>query len=282
MAISRIKSYAKINISLGVLGTLNSKLHKIESLVSFINLYDEIFLSELKKNKHKVIFYGKFSNKIPIKNTITRLLNILDKSNLLKKKKYLIKVNKKIPLKSGMGGGSMNASSILKYFIKKNRLNLTNKQILEISNKLGSDVILGMEKKNTLLKGNGRLIRYKNKIGLYVVILKPRFGCSTEKIYRNIKNFSRPVLNKKNNSIFYISNLINLKNDLENVAFRKYPILLNIKQNMLNLPKVKFVRMTGSGSSILGYFNSKKASLNGVKILKKKYKNYWCILSKTI
>ena len=282
MSISKIKSYAKINISLSVLGKLNSKLHKIESLVSFINLYDEIFLSELKKNKHKVIFYGKFSNKIPIKNTITRLLNILDKSNLLKKKKYLIKVNKKIPLKSGMGGGSMNASSILKYFIKKNRLNLTNKQILKISNKLGSDVILGMEKKNTLLKGNGKLIRYKNKIGLYVVILKPRFGCSTEKIYRNIKNFSRPVLNKKNNSIFYISNLINLKNDLENVAFRKYPILLNIKQNMLNLPKVKFVRMTGSGSSILGYFNSKKASLNGVKILKKKYKNYWCILSKTI
>ena len=181
-----------------------------------------------------------------------------------------------------MGGGSMNASSILKYFIKKNRLNLTSKQILEISNRLGSDVILGMEKKNTLLKGNGKLIRYKNKIGLYVVILKPRFGCSTEKIYRNIKNFSRPVLNKKNNSIFYISNLINLKNDLENVAFRKYPILFNIKQNMLNLPKVKFVRMTGSGSSILGYFNSKKASLNGVKILKKKYKNYWCILSKTI
>ena len=282
MAICKIKSYAKINISLSVLGKLNSKLHKIESLVSFINLYDEIFLSELKKNKHEVIFYGKFSNKIPIKNTITRLLNILDKSNLLKKKKYLIKVNKKIPLKSGMGGGSMNASSILKYFIKKNRLNLTNKQILEISNKLGSDVILGMEKKNTLLKGNGKLIRYKNKIGLYVVILKPRFGCSTEKIYRNIKNFSRPLLNKKNNSIFYISNLINLKNDLENVAFRKYPILLNIKQNMLNLPKVKFVRMKGSGSSILGYFNSKKASLNGVKILKKKYKNYWCILSKTI
>ena len=282
MSISKIKSYAKINISLSVLGKLNSKLHKIESLVSFINLYDEIFLSELKKNKHEVIFYGKFSNKIPIKNTITRLLNILDKSNLLKKKKYLIKVNKKIPLKSGMGGGSMNASSILKYFIKKNRLNLTNKQILEISNKLGSDVILGMEKKNTLLKGNGKLIRYKNKIGLYVVILKPRFGCSTEKIYRNIKNFSRPLLNKKNNSIFYISNLINLKNDLENVAFRKYPILFNIKQNMLNLPKVKFVRMTGSGSSILGYFNSKKASLNGVKILKKKYKNYWCILSKTI
>ena len=282
MAISKIKSYAKINISLGVLGKLSSKLHKIETLISFIDLYDEISLSEIKKNKHKVIFYGKFSNKIPLKNTITQLLNILDESNFLKKKKYLIKVNKKIPIKSGMGGGSMNASSILKYFIKKNRLNLKSKQILEISNRLGSDVILGMEKKNTLLQGNGKLIRYNNKIGLYVVILKPRFGCSTEKIYRGIKNFSKPAIDKKNKSIFYISNLIKLKNDLENVAFKKYPILLNIKKNMLNLPKIKFARMTGSGSSILGYFNSKKASLNGVEILKKKYKNYWCILYKTI
>ena len=153
MAISRIKSYAKINISLGVLGKLNSKLHRIESLISFIDLYDEIFISEIKQNKHKVIFYGKFSNKIPLKNTITQLLNILDGSNFLEKKKYLIKVNKKIPIKSGMGGGSMNASSILKYFIKKNRLNLTSKQIIEISNKLGSDVILGMKKKKYFIEG---------------------------------------------------------------------------------------------------------------------------------
>ena len=60
-----------------------------------------------------------------------------------------------------------------------------------------------------------------------------------------------------------------------------YPLSI-IKKNMLNLPSVKFVRMTGSGSSIIGYFNSKKASLNAAKILKKIYKNYWCILSKTI
>ena len=116
MAICKIKSYAKINISLGVLGKLNSKLHRIESLISFIDLYDEIFISEIKQNKHKVIFYGKFSNKIPLKNTITQLLNILDGSNFLEKKKYLIKVNKKIPIKSGMGGGSMNASSILIFY----------------------------------------------------------------------------------------------------------------------------------------------------------------------
>ena len=42
-----IKSYAKINLSLGVIGRLNSRYHKIESLVSFLKLYDEV---KIKKN----------------------------------------------------------------------------------------------------------------------------------------------------------------------------------------------------------------------------------------
>ena len=282
MSISKINSYAKINLSLGVLGKLKNKLHRIESLVSFIDLHDEISIQQINKKKHKVFFYGMFSKNIPNKNTISKLLELLDRQNFLKNKKYLIKIKKNIPLKSGMGGGSMNASSVLRYFINKNKLLLNTSQISQMANKIGSDVMLGIEKKNSILQGNRKLFRSNKKIGLYTIIIKPNFGYSTEKIYKNIKSFSKPALNKNKNKLFSVSNIISLKNDLEKVAFKKYPFLANIKQNMLNLPKVKFVRMTGSGSSLLAYFNSKKASLNAAKLLKKKYKNYWCILSKTI
>jgi len=282
MSISKINSYAKINLSLGVLGKLKNKLHRIESLVSFIDLHDEISIQQINKKKHKVFFYGRFSKNIPHKNTISKLLELLDRQDFLKNKKYLIKIKKNIPLKSGMGGGSMNASSVLRYFINKNKLLLNTSQISQMANKIGSDVMLGIEKKNLILQGNRKLFRSNKKIGLYTIIIKPNFGYSTEKIYKNIKSFSKPALNKNKNKLFSVSNIISLKNDLEKVAFKKYPFLANIKQNMLNLPKVKFVRMTGSGSSLLAYFNSKKASLNAAKLLKKKYKNYWCILSKTI
>ena len=282
MSISKINSYAKINLSLGVLGKLKNKLHRIESLVSFIDLHDEISIQQINKKKHKVFFYGMCSKNIPNKNTISKLLELLDRQNFLKNKKYLIKIKKNIPLKSGMGGGSMNASSVLRYFINKNKLLLNTSQISQMANKIGSDVMLGIEKKNLILQGNRKLFRSNKKIGLYTIIIKPNFGYSTEKIYKNIKSFSKPALNKNKNKLFSVSNIISLKNDLEKVAFKKYPFLANIKQNMLNLPKVKFVRMTGSGSSLLAYFNSKKASLNAAKLLKKKYKNYWCILSKTI
>ena len=282
MSISKINSYAKINLSLGVLGKLKNKLHRIESLVSFIDLHDEISIQKINKKKHKVFFYGRFSKNIPNKNTISKLLELLDRQNFLKNKKYLIKIKKNIPLKSGMGGGSMNASSVLRYFVNKNKLLLNTSQISQIANKIGSDVMLGIEKKNSILQGNRKLFRSNKKIGLYTIIIKPNFGCSTEKIYKNIKSFSKPALNKNKNKLFTVDYIISLKNDLEKATFKKYPFLANIKQNMLNLPKVKFVRMTGSGSSLLAYFNSKKASLNAAKLLKKKYKNYWCILSKTI
>ena len=277
----KIKSYAKINLSLGVLKKFKNGFHQIESIVSFINYYDHIKIKRIKKKNHRVFFNGKFSKNIKKKNTVTNLLNHLDKLNLLKNHKYLIKIKKNIPQESGLGGGSVNASTLLNYFVKKNKINLNKKKIYKIASKIGSDVILGLEKKNSILLGNGKLIRSNSKIRLYVLIIKPNFGCSTKLIYKKIKIYSKPFL-RKDSKVLSIKKLINLKNDLEVVTFQKYPALDKIKKTMQSLSNVIFVRMSGSGSSIVAYFNSKKASLIAAKILKKKYKNYWCILSKTI
>ena len=277
----KIKSFAKINLSLGVLGKYNKNLHRIETLVSFIGLNDQIKIKKIKQDNHRVIFQGKFSKKIHKKNTVTKLLNILDDQNLINNQKYQIKINKNIPIKAGLGGGSMNASTILNYLLKKNKKKLSEAKLIQICNKIGSDVILGLKKKNSILFGNGKLIRSQAKLKLYTLILKPTFGCSTKFLYQGIKYYSKPVLKKKS-KIFSINTLSNLRNDLEIVAFKKYPILSRIKKTMETLPEVSLVKMTGSGSCIIAFFNTKKASLNGAKILKKKYKNYWCILSKTI
>jgi 4-diphosphocytidyl-2-C-methyl-D-erythritol kinase len=276
----KIKSYAKINISLGVLDRLKFKSHKIESLFSFIYLHDEIFIKKINNKNHKIIFYGKFSKGISKNNTISNLLKLLEKK--LCGQKYSIKVNKKIPQKSGMGGGSMNASSLLKFLIINQKLNLSSKEIIKISSKTGSDVIIGMQKKTSILYGNGKLKNLNNKINLYTLLVRPNFGCSTKAIYNNVKYFSKPIFKiNKRTSINY-KFLSNLRNDLEEPAFRKYPVLKKLKIFMEKLDKILFVNMTGSGSTIVGYFTAEKTALNAIKILNKKYKNYWCILSKTI
>ena len=64
MKVKLIKSYAKINLCLGVVGRLKSGYHKIETLVSFINLHDEIKIKKISYKNHKIKFYGNFSKGI--------------------------------------------------------------------------------------------------------------------------------------------------------------------------------------------------------------------------
>ena len=73
-----------------------------------------------------------------------------------------------------------------------------------------------------------------------------------------------------------------MNNSLEQIVLSKYPKIRSIKLYLEDLSKPVFVRMTGSGSALVAYFQSKERCLNAKKIFNKKYKNYWCIASKTI
>ena len=277
-----IKSHAKINLSLNVLGKINSNFHRIETIVSFISLHDEIYIKNINKKKHKILFYGKFSKGIPSSNTVSTLMKFMDKKNLLNGKKYSIKIKKNIPQKAGLGGGSMNAASIIRFFLLKRDKIISKNKIFELSEKVGSDVKFGLKLNNTIQLGNQSILRFKKKIGLYVVIVKPNFGCSTKSIYKKVRFFSKPNLNNASIKNINLDKIKVLKNDLENVAKNEYPKLENLINFMKNLKHNEFVRMTGSGSAAIAYFKTKNASLNATKVIKKKYKNYWCIISKTI
>ncbi len=282
MIISKIKSPAKINISLKVFKKLKSGYHQIETLIVFIDLSDDIFIKEINDDSHKVKFYGKFSKGINNNNTVTNLLKILDHRKKLNNKKFLIKIKKNIPCKAGLGGGSINSGSILKYFIKKKIIKCNKKEIINICNKVGSDVIFGLQNKGIIILSKKKIFSLNKKLGLHLIICKPTFGCSTGLIYKKLKGYDKNKLNRNISKNIKLNNLINLDNKLEISAFNLYPKLSKMKSFMSDLNKVLFVRMTGSGSSMVAYFKSRKSAIYAKKILKKKYKKYWCILSKTI
>ena len=194
----------------------------------------------------------------------------------------MIVVKKNIPQRSGLGGGSMNAASIIKYFSIKQKINLKQKDILHITSKIGSDVILGMHQKKSAIFKNNKIKIINKNFKLYTLLVKPNFGCSTKKIYGSVKKFSKSSL--KNIKLSNLNNkfLAKLNNDLEKPAFNKYKTLKKIKNLLEKIDNILFARMTGSGSTIIAYFNSKKSALNARKILMKNYKNYWFTLSKTI
>ena len=89
MKIYKVKSFAKINLVLHVTGKLK-KLHKIESIVKFIQLHDLITIKMAKGSNHKISFNGHFSKNIKKDNTVHNLFKILDEKNLLNSKKFKI------------------------------------------------------------------------------------------------------------------------------------------------------------------------------------------------
>jgi 4-diphosphocytidyl-2-C-methyl-D-erythritol kinase len=107
-------------------------------------------------------------------------------------------------------------------------------------------------------------------------------GCSTKYIFSKVKKYSKPLYFNINKRFFETNYLVQSNNDLENVVFKKYSKIKNLKYFLSNLPNIVFTRMTGSGSAIVAYFKSKKAVNNAARIFRRRYKNYWYIVSKTI
>jgi len=281
MSYSKIKSYAKLNLALNIVGKKNS-LHTIESIISFVNLHDVILIKKIKSKNHVISFSGKFSKNISKNNTVFKLLKILERKKLLKNKKFKIKIIKKIPNKAGLGGGSMNAASVFKFFIKKKIIYVSKKEIAEISGLIGSDVILGLNQKSAILNSKNQIQYFNNIKKFYTLIVKPNFGCSTREIYSKVKNFNKKILNRPKKKMFNFDYLKRMSNDLEIISFSKYPKLKNIKSYLENSLDPIFVRMSGSGSTLVAYFQSKKRCVHAKKRFNKEYKNYWCIASKTI
>ena len=281
MIFNKIKSHAKINLALNITGK-NKFFHRVESIISFISLHDEIFIRQINSKKHKIIFYGKFSKNIGNNNTVSKLISLLEKKKLLNHKKFQIKINKQIPNKAGLGGGSMNASSILKYLMKKKIVEINKKDAAHICYLIGSDVILGLNPINTVINSQNKIKTFGNCEKFHVLIVKPDFGCSTKYIYSKVKKFNRSKFQKPSRKMFKSGFLQKTKNELETITLNKYPKLKSIKYYLENSLNPIFVRMTGSGSALIAYYKSKDTCKRAKKKFNQKYKNYWCIASKTI
>ena len=281
MSFIEVKSFAKINLALNVTGK-SRLLHKIESIVSFISLCDLILIKKIKEPDHQISFYGNFSKNIDTNNTVVKLFKILDEKKLLKDEKFQIRIKKNIPQKAGLGGGSMNASSVLNFLIKKKIIKIGKKQILNISSLIGSDVILGVNQSSAILKSNNIVKKFSKCPIFHTLLVKPNFGCSTKEIYSKVKKITNSKFNNPKKLMFNPKYLARQENALEVAAFSRYPRLKKIKSFLENLQNPLFVRMTGSGSILVAYYQSKKDCELAKVQFKRKFENYWCNTSKTL
>ena len=277
-----LKSFSKINLSLNINRKLKkNKLHDIQSYFCLINLFDQIKIKKIKGRKDLVKFKGKFSKYIKKKNnSILDVLAILREKNLISDY-YSVLVDKKIPVFSGMGGGTSNAACLIKY-LTRNKINKNLSSILD--KKIGSDLKLFFYEQG-FLKNLKTINDFPRKYKLYFLLVYPNIRCSTRHVYSKVKKYSsksKYSFSKINDKSKFIDFLINENNDLQSIVENKYPI---IKKLIIEIGKKKgcyFSRMTGSGSVCYGVFKSRKTAKAALNAIKLKHPKCWLSVAKTI
>ena len=276
-----IKSYAKINLSLTIIKKIRKKrLHDIQSQFCLINLFDTISIKTNKKNVDKISFNGPHSKYVKkSNNSIQKILKIMRNFKLISNY-YSIKIYKQIPVFSGLGGGSSNAASLLKFLSKRK---IEDKIFNKIINLAGSDLRLFFYNQG-VLQNLEKVVKFKKKYNLFFLVVYPNIKCSTKEVYSKVKKYNKKKVLKQNykNKVALINQIFNLKNDLQSIVEKKYPVIQKLLLNISNEKGCYFSRMTGSGSACYGLFRDKRSSKVALKRLRKKYPKFWFSIAKTI
>ena len=272
-----IKAYAKINIALDVIGKREDGYHLLKMIMQTIDLYDLIDVKEIEEDKIIISCNKSF---IP-----TDERNLAYKAAKLFKEKYNIskgvKINivKNIPMSAGLAGGSTDAAGVLKLMNKVFNINDNDKNLMDLSLKIGADVPYCIKGGTALCEGIGELITplkdFKNKV---LVLVKPSFGVSTKEVYGKLditKIFKHVNVDEIINGIeedSLQSVCSNMKNILENVTLRINPSIKLIKNDMWKQGSLG-VMMSGSGPTVFAFFEDMVKAQKCYDAMKRQYRD---------
>ena len=267
------RCFAKLNLSLNVVGRREDGYHLLESIMVPIKFYDVLELNILKENDFSSNRkYLRFDDN----NTIIKMLKAYkEKYNI--EDNFQIYLEKYIPSQAGLAGGSADAASTLRLLEKTYKRKLDNNEVKELCNIVGSDVLFTYYNKPALVKGIGDELEFFDiKKKYYCLLVKPRAGVSTKQAYTNLNLdiCDHPDVYKLKEALINgddISNL--LGNSLEEPALRLCPEIKEVMDNLRN-EGAKIIRMSGSGSTVYTLSESEEEIMN----LYKKMKNYHYLL----
>ena len=241
---------AKINLGLNILRKRKNGYHDISSVFYPVKECVDI-LEIVKFDTFKFVNSG---IKIPDGE------NICEKAWKLLHKDYRIgnvkiHLHKQIPIGSGLGGGSSDASFTLKALNELFGLNLTNLQLEKYSVMLGADCPFFIDNRPKLVQGIGeKMISVDLDLSEFEIrLINPRIHISTEEAYSRVVP-QIPELNVNEIIELPINDWKNiLKNDFEDSVFLQHSSLKDIKNSLYKEGAI-YASMSGSGSVIYGIF----------------------------
>ncbi len=273
-----LKSPAKLNLFLKVLNKRPDGFHNIETIIERINLYDRIELVKRKDAKIKIYCD---SPAVPKNNS-----NLAYQAAALLKKEFSLKqgidirIKKRIPPASGLGGGSSKAASVLLGLNRLWRLGLSEKELVRYASKIGCDVAFFIheipfayaDRRGDRIKPL-KAVRSK----FWHILVLPKGRISTAEAYSLWDKDSRlNLLTNKTQGAKIVTLALEKRdfdllalavfNGFQRIAEKKTPEILKIREE-LKEAAVKTISVSGKGPAVFGIVSSRKEAEKAKRLL---------------
>ncbi|HXV19312.1 MAG TPA: 4-(cytidine 5'-diphospho)-2-C-methyl-D-erythritol kinase, partial [Candidatus Omnitrophota bacterium] len=273
------RSPAKVNLFLEAVRKRPDGFHEIRTLFERVSLCDTLtfqkssFGIELRTDSKRI-------PKGP-SNLVYRAAELLRQETGVRRG-ALIRIQKRIPVQAGLGGGSSNAATTLLALNRLWRLGLPIGRLMELGARLGSDVpFFLMDTSYALGTGRGEILKkIPQRHKIWHVLIKPPFSIPTQEAYRALRpSFLTPPkadvkmlfhsIQKGPNSLL----LKLLSNSLEHALGKRVVTISKIKKALIDEGALGAL-LSGSGSSVFGIFSLERNAQKAARVLKREHKNW--------
>ena len=265
---------AKINLTLHVTGQRTDGYHELDSLVVFTDVGDRLTLKE--EDELNVEISGPFALKLDLSddNLVMRAARLM-----ASKKGARIKLEKNLPVSSGIGGGSSDAAATM-----RGLASLWQTDVPADVTSLGADVPVCLRAAPTRMRGIGDVL--DEVPGLppsWLVLVNPGVAVSTPKIFsmlRNKENAPMPdELPDLSSTADFAAWLGWMRNDLEAPAMLAQPVIATVLSALRAQKGCLLARMSGSGATCWGLFDNPEIAQRAADILADERPGWWVQVS---
>ncbi len=267
-----LPAFAKINLSLRVLGKRDDGYHELETIFQTVSLHDTIEFTATD-DPAMVTSSDDLSLWMGETNLVTRAAKALH-ARFAPAQGARIHLQKRIPIQAGLGGGSSDAAVTLIGLTQLWGLKASANELMEIGASLGADIPFFFRGGTARGTGTGNQIETLPDAGeMFLLIIKPNANISTADAY---KALNAPALTSQNSKtilsiseakeFFDNSTFASLQNDFEAAAFMLEPESERAKLALLKVG-ARVAMLAGSGSAVFGIFADEDAQRRAIQAI---------------
>jgi 4-diphosphocytidyl-2-C-methyl-D-erythritol kinase len=272
---------AKVNLTLRVIGRRADGYHEIESLVVFAALGDALRFVPARALTLAVRGPTAAASGVVAENLVLKAArNLAERVDGLELGRF--ELSKRLPVAAGLGGGSADAAAALRLLARTNRMTLDDARLMQAARATGADVPVCLDARPRIMRGIGDVLSEPLDVPrLAAILVNPGVAIATKDVFRLLElqpgsaPFGQDRIAWGQERTAFLAMLAKHRNDLETPAISIAPAIADALAALRECPGYRLARMSGSGATCFGLFDTQRAAAAAAGKLRSAYPSWW-------